>query len=420
MSGTEHSNPTAHVVVGYTPQDAFVAVQFSPPPAEYVWHDRQAEHRRERFGPGNCYQQWLAVDVATGAVWFGDTDWRTQGEEAADWLPGRLRAEVGDGALPSPAVLAVPLAHRVADDRGSDTWRFFSVEELHALVRRVLPLVQRVIDSLHRVGPGGVSEWSAEAATAWTDLEQACRFTLDATGAVAWPDPRMSAVPAWRVEVRDFLARNPELCDPAWAAATDAELDACAAYEADSGYDGVPGLVCAAAGIRIEEGYTFYGHRAALYAYRAAACGGRTPVEAGLWLQSSDAGRASWEGAKVVGASLADAPDCVLDHLAETFRGAAADDGVVLTGLAAHLRQQRAEERAAVDDTLAATGEELQRLEELLKDVRLVRNTVLTRVLSWTDGRDDEAIARLAAMSPVAVAEWRERLTADGNVRSEA
>ncbi|MCG6494375.1 hypothetical protein [Kitasatospora sp. A2-31] len=420
MSGTEHSKPTAHVVVGYTPQDAFVAVQFSPPPAEYVWHDRQAEHRRDRFGPGNCYQQWLAVDLATGAVWFGDTDWRAQGEETAPELPGHRRATVGDGALPSPAVFTVPLAHRTVDDHGSDVWRFFSAEELHALVRRVLPLVQRVIDSLHRVGPSGSLEWSAEAATAWTDLEQACRFTLHATGTAAWAEPRANPVPAWRVEVADFLDRNPELCDPAWATATDAELDDWAAYEPDSGYGGVPGRVCAQAGVRIEEGYAFYGHRAALYAYRAAACGDRTPVDAGLWLRTSEAGRSSWEDAKVVGASLADATDCVLNHLAETFRSAAADDGVVLTGLPAYLRQQRAEERSAVDETLAATGEELERLEELLKEVRLVRNTVLTRVLSWTDGRDDEAIARLAAMSPVAVAEWRERLTADRGHRSEA
>ncbi|MER7755123.1 hypothetical protein [Kitasatospora sp. NPDC097643] len=420
MSGTEHSKPTAHVVVGYTPQDGFVAVQFSPPPAEYVWHDRQAEHRQDRFGPGNCYQQWLAVDVATGAVWFGDTDWRAQGGSVDQSLPGHRRATVGDGALPSPAVFAVLLTHRTVDDQGADTWRFFGVEELHALVRRVLPLVQRVIGSLHRVGSGGDLEWSAEAATAWTDLEQACRFTLDARGTVTWSEPRMSPVPAWRVEVQDFLAGNPEFCDPAWATATDAELDGCAAYKADSGYGGVPGLMCATAGVRIEEGYTFYGHRAALYAYRAAACGDRAPVEAGLWLRTSDAGRSSWEGAKVVGASLADAPDCVLDHLAETFRSAAADDGVVLTGLTAYLRQQRAGERAAVDDALVATGEELKRLEELLKEVRLVRNTVLTRVLSWTDGRDDEVIAGLAAMSPVAVAEWRERLTADRGVRSEA
>ncbi|MFI5649549.1 hypothetical protein [Kitasatospora sp. NPDC051705] len=419
MSGTESSKPTAHVVVGYTPQDGFVAVQLSPPPAEYVWHDRQAEHHLERFGPGNGYQQWIAVDVAAGAVWFGDSDWRTQGEDAAGWLPGHRRATVGEGALPSPAVFALPLTHRTVDDRGADTWRFFTAGELHALVRRVLPLVQRVIGSLHRVGPDEELEWSAEAATAWTDLEQACRFTLDETGTVIWAEPRMSPVPAWRVEVADFLARNPELCDPAWATATDAELDGCAAYRPDSGYGGVPGRICAPAGVRIEEGYVFYGHRAALYAHRAAACGDRNPVEAGLWLRTSDAGRCSWEGAKVVGASLADAPDCVLDHLAETFRGAAADDGVVLTGLAEYLRHERAVERTAVDDTLCATGEELKRLEELLKEVRLVRNTVLTRVLSWSDGRDDEVIARLAAMPAGAVAEWRERLTADRSTLSQ-
>lgn len=419
MSGTEHTEPTAHVVVGYTPHEGFVAVQLSPPPAEYVWHDRRAEHQQERFGPGNRYQQWLAVDLGTGAVWFGDTDWRAPQEDSFPGLPGPRRAEVGDGALPSPAVLVHPLTHRGSDGQGACTWRFFTAEELHALAEGILPVVQRVIDSLHRVGPAGDLEWSAEAATAWSDLERACDHTSDATGAVVWAGPRASRVPGTRVEVADFLARNPELCDPFWSTATDAELDAYAAYEPVSGYGGVPGRMCAPAHVQIEDGYTFYGHRAALYAYRAAACGDRTPVEARIWLRTSDAGRTAWEAAKVVGASLADASDCVLAHLAETFRSAAGDDGVVLTGLPAYLWQERAEERAAVDETLAATGEELKRLEEMVTELRRVRNTVLTRVLSWTDGRDDEEIAGLAATSPTVVAEWRERLTADRGTRPE-
>ncbi|MBD0693391.1 hypothetical protein [Streptomyces sp. CBMA123] len=417
MSGTEHDEPTAHVVVGYTPQEGFVAVQLSPPPAEYVWHDRRAEHRRERFGPGNRYQQWLAVDVGTGAVWFGDTDWRKPDDDPAAGLPGHRRGEVGDGALPSPAVLFHPFTHRVADGEGASSWRFPTSEDLHALARRLLPTVQRVVDSLHRVGPSGDLEWSAEAATAWSDLERACEYTSDTTGTVVWADFRTSPVPGSRVEVTDFLARNPELCDPSWPTATDAELDAYAAYEPGSGYGGVPGRMCASARVHIEEGYTFYGHRAALYAYRAAACGDRTPVEAGSWLRTTDAGRSAWEAAKVVGASLADATDCVLDHLVDTFRSAAADDGAVLTGLPAYLWRQRAEERAAVEETLAATGEELNRLEELVKEIRRVRNTVLTRVLSWNDGRDDEAIAALAATSPKVVADWRERLTANQSGR---
>ncbi|MFH9352341.1 hypothetical protein [Kitasatospora sp. NPDC017646] len=384
-----------------------------------MWHDLRAEHRQERFGPGNRYQQWLAVDIGTGAVWFGDTDWRTPGEDSSPRLPGHRRTEVGDGALPTPAVLVHPFTHRAADGQGPCTWRFFTAAELHALAELLLPTVQRVIDSLHRVGPAGDLERSAEAATAWSDLERACDHTSDATGAVVWAGPRASRVPGSRVEGAEFLARNPELCDPSWSTATDAELDAYAAYEPVSGYGGVPGRMCAPAHVHIEEGYTFYGHRAALYAYRATACGGRTPVEAGIWFRTSDAGRAAWEAAKVVGASLADATDCVLDHLADTFRGAADHDGVVLTGLPAHLWQQRAEERAAVDETLAATGEELKRLEEMVKEVRRVRNTVLTRVLSWNDGRDDEQIAGLAATSPTAVAEWRERLTANQSGRPE-
>ncbi|MEV0537833.1 hypothetical protein [Kitasatospora sp. NPDC050463] len=154
---------------------------------------------------------------------------------------------------------------------------------------------------------------------------------------------------------------------------------------------------------RTVAGHTFYGHGAALYAYRAAACGDRTPVEARLRLRGSEAGRSSWDAAKVVGASLAAATDCVLS--------------VLLTGLVPCLWEQRpgSEWRS----TRGSLPPVRSCLDEVLKEIRLVRNTILTRVLSWSDGRDDEAIARLAAMSPAAVAEWRDRLTADQGLSPE-
>ncbi|GHF48074.1 hypothetical protein GCM10010218_31920 [Streptomyces mashuensis] len=410
MTAAENEPHKAHVLTGYRPEDGFVAVELNPPPAEYVWRDEDAEQEEERHGPGVGYHQWLAVDVTTGAVWFGDVDWRVPRENIEGRLPGIPRRALGDGTIPEPGVLVHLLTHLSHDEERGYSWRFFTAEELHALASRVLPSVQRLVNSLHRVGPAGEPEWSAEAATAWDDIEQAATWATDSVGTVLWPRPRISPVPAWRIEVGAFLARNPDLCDPSWGTATDAELDAYAAYRPDSGYGGVPGRACHVADKQIADGFTFYGHRAALYAWRAQACADRTPTEAAAWLESTEIGRNTWEGAKPPGASLADVTDCVLASLAERFQNAAHEEGVVLTGLPAYLWRLRAEERAGVDQQLMFEGEEVERLEKLLKDFRAGRNRTVARVLAWADGRSDEEIARLASMSPDDVREWRARL----------
>ncbi|MEV4744024.1 hypothetical protein [Streptomyces sp. NPDC049555] len=401
----------AHILTGYRPEDGFVAVELNPPPAEYVWRDEDAEQEEERYGPGVGYHQWLAVDVHSGAVWFGDVDWRAAREHIESRLPGVPRRALGDGTLPEPGILVHLLTHLSHDEERGYSWRFFTAKELHALASRVLPSVQRLVSSLHRVGPAGEPEWSAEAATAWDDIEQAATCAFDPSGAVVWPRPRISPVPAWRVEVGAFLASNPDLCDPAWGTATDAELDAYADYRPDSGYGGVPGRTCSTADRQIAGGFTFYGDRAALYAWRAEACGDCTPTEARTWLETTEAGRGTWEAAKPPGATLADVPDCVLAALAERFQNAAHEEGLVLTGLPAYLRQLRADERAGVDQQLAFEGEEVERLEGVLRDFRAARNRTVTRVLAWADGRSDEEIARLASLSHDCVRDWRARLT---------
>jgi hypothetical protein len=296
------------------------------------------------------------------------------------------------------------------DEQHGCSWRFFTAPELHALALRVLPAVQRLVDSIHRTGPDGEPEWSAEAATAWEDIERVATHTFQASGAVDWPRLRMTPVPAWRVEVGAFLESNADLCDPAWAGATDAELDADADYRRDSGYGGVPGRVCLAVDRQIDHGLTFYGHRAALYAHRARACGGRTPTDARTWLEATEAGRNTWAAAKPLGATLADVPDCVLSLLAEGFQSAAQKEGLALMGLPTHLRNLRAEEREAVDRQLVREGEEVERLENVLREFRAARNRTVTRILAWADGRSDEEIARLASTSPDLVGDWRARL----------
>ncbi|MFB7464919.1 hypothetical protein ACFCZ1_15725 [Streptomyces sp. NPDC056224] len=411
MTAADSAPRTAYILTGYRPEDGFMAVELNPPPAEYVWHDEDAEQQEERYGPGVGYHQWLAVDAGSGAVWFGDVDWRASREHLDSRLPGIPRRALGDGTLPAPGVLVQLLTHLDHDEQSGYSWRFFTAEELYALALNILPAVQRLVDSMHRTGPEGELEWSAEAATAWNDIEQAATPTFDPPGAVVWPRLGMTPAPARRVEVSAFLAANPDLCDPSWGVATDAELDAYADYRPVSGYGGVPGRMCRAADRQIEDGYTFYGHRAALYAYRAQACGDRTPMEARIWLETTEAGKSTWEAAKPLGATLADAPDCVLAAVAEGFQNAAHEEALVLTGLSAYLRQLRADERAAVDRQLVREGEEVERLETMLKDFRAARNRTVTRILAWADGRDDVEIARLASMPHDYVSGWRARLT---------
>ncbi|WP_030196460.1 hypothetical protein [Streptomyces sp. NRRL S-87] len=411
MTAADSAPRTAHVLTGYRPEDGFMAAELDPPPAEYVWHDEHAEQQDRRYGPGTSYHQWLAVDARDGAVWFGDTDWRAPKESLGNRLPGLPRKALGDGTVPDPGIMVQLLGHLTHDEQHGCAWHFFSADELHALAQRLLPAVQRLVDSIHRIGPAGELEWSAEAATAWDDIEQAATPAFDPSGKLLWPRPRTTPVPGWRVEVGAFLDANPELCEPSWGLATDAELDAYADYSPHDGYGGVPGRVCRAADQQIEEGFAFYGHRAALYAYRARACGDRTPTDARAWLETTEAGRATWEAAKPLGATLADVPDRVLASLAEGFQNAAHEHGLALTGLTAHLRRLRDEERSAVDRQLVCEAAEVERLESMLKDFRAARNRTVTRILAWSDGRGDAEIARLASMPDAYVRDWRARLT---------
>ncbi|MFG2393501.1 hypothetical protein ACGFYF_32015 [Streptomyces lavendulae] len=413
MTAADSAPRTARVLTGYRPEDGFMAAELDPPPAEYVWHDEHAEQQEQRYGPGTGYRQWLAVDARDGAVWFGDTDWRAPREDLAGRLPGLPRRALGDGTVPAPGTMVQLLGHLTHDQQHGCTWRFFTAEELHTLALRILPAVQRLVDSIHRIGPDGELEWSAEAATAWDDIEHTTTHTLGPSGTLHWPRPRTTPAPAWRVEVAAFLAANPELCEPSWGVASDAELDAYADYHPDTGYGGVPGRTCHTAERRIEDGFTFYGNRAALYAYRAQACGDRTPTDARTWLETTETGKSTWEAAKPLGATLADVPDCVLTDLTERFQNAAREHGLVLTGLNSCLRRLRAEERAAVDRQLVFEGEEVERLKNLLKEFRAGRNRTVTRILAWSDGRGDAEIARLASMPDEYVSEWRARLNDD-------
>ncbi|KPI08491.1 hypothetical protein OV450_3458 [Actinobacteria bacterium OV450] len=61
-------------------------------------------------------------------------------------------------------------------------------------------------------------------------------------------------------------------------------------------------------------------------------------------------------------------------------------------------------------------AEEVERLENMLKDFRAARNRTVTRILAWSDARSDAEIARLASMPDEYVRSWRARLTDEETV----
>ncbi len=76
----------------------------------------------------------------------------------------------------------------------------------------------------------------------------------------------------------------------------------------------------------------------------------------------------------------------MLAALAERFQNAAHEERLALTGLNTYMHRLRTEERSAVDQQLVCEAEEVERLENMLKDFRAARNRTVTRILAWSDG----------------------------------
>jgi hypothetical protein len=271
---------------------------------------------------------------------------------------------------------------------------------------------------MHRVGPSGSLEWSAAADMAWRNLVDAVDYDMD-HGTVTWRPAVLKPVPDYAHEVSEFIERYPHLVDLAWVTATDAELDAVAAYKPSSGYGGVAGRMCTSGNAEIYDGgwggHSFYGNRAALYDYRARAAGDLTPVGAAEWLEAESLANDP-NGKQIIEAltaeGLADSTDEGLTRHAERIQASAAVHGMLLTGLPAYLKTLRADARGAVERLLARTGADVNNLEHQLTLARRERAAILSRVLWWNDGRSDHFLGKLAGMSHTAVANLRKPLTA--------
>lgn len=411
MAATETEQPvrTAHIRPGYHPEDAFIGVTLTPPPAAEIWF--RDTSGPGRYGPGTQYRYWFALNLDTGELWYGDTDYRHAEEDLVRQFPGYLRQYTNDRAVPSSKVMVRSISPVGYSSEYGYTMKVFTAEELYEVATAVLPIVQRIVDTMHRVGPRGELEWSAAADSAWRDFERAVEPSVRRES-VSWPEPVIRPVDDWRHEATEFLERHPELIPAEWATASDAELDRIAAYKPPSGYGGVAGYLCTPGNAQIYDGgwggHSFYGDRAALYAYRAQAAGDRTSTPVEPWLQTEAGQRALDAATKEYGA-LAEQNDDRLDTFADRLQAAATVENLLLTGVREHLDGERAAERRAVEDLLQREGAEVARIEALLKQARDRRRTHLVRVLAWTE-RSDRDLGSWASMSHTAVGDLREKL----------
>ncbi|MFF4607758.1 hypothetical protein ACFY12_34095 [Streptomyces sp. NPDC001339] len=419
MAATETEKPvvrTARVRDGFHPEDAFTGVTLTPPPAAEVWCHEESG----RAGAGTRYHQWFAIDLRTGEVWFGDTDYTKPEEWLREQLPGHLRRYSNDEIAPPNDVAIRLIDHSGYTREHGHEWSFFTADELYEVATAALPIVQRMMDTIHRVGPRGDLEWSAAASAAWGDFEKATEPRIE-RGTVTWPEPVIHPVSDWRHEAAEFLERYPELIPADLATASDAELDRIAAYKPKAGYGGVAGYLSTHDSEIYDAGWggnSFFGNRAALYAYRTKAAGGRTQVSAEQWLGTEAGQRAVAAATKEYGA-LAGQSDDRLTQFAARLQAAAVVENLAVTGLTEQLQHRRAAEHRAVEDLLHREGAEVARLEGLLKEARGRRRTSLARVLAWSGDRTDRDLGALASMSHTAVGELRNALTADDDTEQD-
>ncbi|WP_431776316.1 hypothetical protein [Streptomyces cucumeris] len=414
MAATETQTParTAHIRAGYHPEDAFTGVSLTPPPANDIWF--KDDTLTDRYGRGTRYRYWYALDLNTGELWYGDTDYRQDDEHLIAQLPGYLRKHVGDRTAPPNGVitrLISPVGYH--PDHGYEL-HVLTAEELYEVAVGVLPIAQRIVETMHRVGPRGELEWSAAADTAWHDFECATEPTIGG-GTITWPEPVIKPVPKWCHEAAEFLERHPELIPAEWATASDDELDRIAAYHPKGGYGGVAGYLCTSGDREIYDGgwggHTFLGDRTALYAYRAKAAGDRTATPAQEWLVT-EAGQKALTAATAEYGPLADQHDDQLAQTAARLQAAATVENLLLHGLDEQLRHRRGADRSAVEDLLRRQGAEVARLQKLLDDARKLRRPTFVRVLGWSSERTDRVLGELAGMSHTAVGEVRRALEA--------
>jgi hypothetical protein len=368
--------------------------------------------KEDGYVPGHPEQ--ILLDLATGDLAYHLADWRllidtrigserwnelNPGESTPPWRPGYI--DYMKSAVSEPADLL--------RNWGIDSWAterddphavsprpYMTPEEAQTFVDSLAPIAQRLVEGMVRVEGTRDLDWSAAAIAAARDISRACARD-ELPPAEEYPN---------LVDFADVVAALPDVVDPAWVYATDADLDRAAnelgrphrfkrsqdsitLYRSDEDKDA--------------DDLEVWGVRAWLYAYRAQAAEHLQITDATQWYTTRPA---------PVTASMTDEG---LAALAEHEQVAAAAEGAKLVGLGAALRAAREVARDRVWAELGAVGADTATAEKTFKQLRAARAGLLTQVLGWGDERSrvDADLARHARVTRQAIGQLRDRLAAD-------
>lgn len=314
--------------------------------------------------------------------------------------------------VPGQAVLVsdmeagvVPPVLHLASLRLSTSADLARPERVAELLEELAPFAGVIVDGLLPVPGGAGWDWTARAADALRRAGHlAGRYPYRGT------DDDFPYQEIYRVDAAELFDAAPDLVAPAWAEATDQQLqDAVRAFDFHR-LDQLPQALVQAAredgtlpAVRQGQVHTAQvcGLRAWLHGYRQDQASPLTAVDA-----------ARWDGGVHHALSVTDdSTDAELAAVAHRAGRDAAAQGVKLIGAGRWAAQLRADRRAAVREQLAAVRDEIVALEERLKPARKRRTVLVTRILGWEGERDtDSALGRDAGLSHTAVRTLRTAL----------
>ncbi|MFI9206486.1 hypothetical protein [Streptomyces sp. NPDC053048] len=358
--------------------------------AIHAWLDSNGTNGPQPLGTGAGHYQRIVLNTVTGELSFHCSDYR-RSDRDKDYYPGALFAPSHWQGVPRALYWVI--------DSGVDERPYHDVAEGNGFAQELAPLAQRLLDTLLPVPGTDELDWSAEAASAGLDIDQACHRSRKA------PEGRRP----WLIDLADAVGPFPDLVSPSLADASDEILDE------EAGYLSRMDLIPAGAPfpnlaeyyeISEEDAHRYHaglvGTRAHLYQYRADQAAGLRPLDAAHWLVQTRLSLAR--------RVTPDSTDAYLNTLAHEFQQTAASEGVKLIGTARALRDHRARLRQALVDELTLFANARDEAEGALKRYRAAVAGRLAQIISWDDpqhSNNDAELGRKAGISRQAVNKLR-------------
>ncbi|MEU3433108.1 hypothetical protein [Streptomyces sp. NPDC006863] len=286
---------------------------------------------------------------------------------------------------------------------------------INAVLNEVRPLAQQIVDNLLPVTGTSSRDWTARAGDALSAAGHLVdRYPYRGTE-YDFPFRRR----AYLLDAGLALDALPSLVNPAWAEATDQQLQDAAVnlkrriedhFRSPEALETLIALSLTGARLPDEDDGTpvqqsvLYGARAWLHAYRHDQADGLTPMDA-----------ARWDGAVHHAPFVTDdMTDAELEAVARRAERDAASQGVKLLGAEQWALTLRADRRRVIRAQLAELGTTISQLEADLKPARKRRTVLVTRVLGWGEEDTDSGLGRACGLSHTAVGTIRSSLDAEG------